>query len=103
MARGGSDEVDDDEAAPEPTGGDLNSKIDVVIDGDNIGELDLAKIKGSVSNYLSSMLRANNFVLKLDPAVNAKLDEFSDLWVSDKLPAGSTLNLALGSNSIKLV
>lgn len=97
------DDTDDDEAAPEATGGGFNSKIEVVIDGDTIGELDLAKIKGSVAGYLGSMLRANNVILKLDPSVNAKLDEFSDLFVDDKLPTGSTLNLALGSNSVKLV
>jgi hypothetical protein len=102
----GGDEDDDteDETAPETTGGGFNSKIEVVINGDTIGELDLAKIKGSVAGYLSSMLRANDFILKLDPSVNAKLDEFSDLFVDDKLPTGSTLDLALalGSNSIKL-
>ena len=95
----GGDEDDDTET----TGGGFNSKIEVVIDGDTIGELDLAKIKGSVAGYLSSMLRANDFIFKLDPAVNTKLDEFSDLFVDDKLPTGSTLDLALGSNSIELV
>lgn len=100
---GDDDEADDDEAAPEAIGGVVNTKVDVVIDGDKIGELDLAKIKGSVAGYLSSMLRANNFVLKLDPSVNAKLDTFSDLFVDDKLPADATLNLQLGADSIKLI
>ena len=101
---GDEDEVDDDdEAAPEATGTAVNTKVEVVIDGDKIGDLDLAKIKGSVAGYLASMLRANNFVMKLDPSVNAKLDEFSDLFVDDKLPIGATLNLQLGTDSIKLV
>ena len=82
---------------------EFNSKIDVVINGETIGELDFATIKGSVAGYLSSMLRANDFILKLDPSVTAKLEKLSDLFVDDKLPAGSTLDLALGSNSIELV
>lgn len=82
---------------------EFNSKIDVVINGETIGELDLLTIKGSVVGYLSSILRANNFILKLDPSVIAKLEKLSDLFVDDKLPAGSTLDLAIGSNSIELV
>lgn len=100
---GSDEEADDDEAAPEATGAEANSTISVTLDGDNIGELDLAKIKGSVFGYLGSMLRARNYVLKLDPAVKAKLDEFSDMWVDGTLPIGVSLDLQLGDDSIKLV
>jgi hypothetical protein len=99
---GADDEVSDDEAAPEVASGGVNTKVAIVVDGDEVGELDLAKIRGSLSAYLSSMLRARNLVLKLNPEVNVKLDEFSDLFADDKLPVGATLNLSLGATSIDL-
>lgn len=99
---GSDDDVADDEAAPESSGSGVNTKVAIVVDGDEIGDLDLAKIRGSLSGYLSSMLRARNFVLKLNPEVNAKLDEFSDLFADDKLPSNATLNLSLGATTIDL-
>jgi hypothetical protein len=98
----GDDGADDDDS-PEAVGGGFNSTIDVVIDGDKIGQLDLSKIKGSAAGYLGSMLRANGFVLKPDSGVSAKLDQYMDMYVDDMLPAGASLDLQLGTNSIELV
>jgi hypothetical protein len=98
----GDDGADDDDS-PEAVGGGFNSTIDVVIDGDKIGQLDLSKIKGSAAGYLGSMLRANGFVLKPDSSVSAKLDQYMDMYVDDMLPSGASLDLQLGTNSIELV
>jgi hypothetical protein len=98
-----TEDADDEEVGPETSTEEVNTKVKVIIDGDEIGTMDFAKIKGSAAGYLSSILRANDVLFKLDQEVVEKLEELNDLFVAEKLPVGTTLNLTFGENSIKLM
>lgn len=81
-----------------------NSKVTVVFDGDNLGELDLKRVKGSLMSYIKSFLEGNNVFLgiyKIDPSVQAKVDQISDMYVDDKLQAGTELNLQVVGDTVK--
>jgi len=83
-----------------------NSKIVVIFDGDNLGELDMNRVKGSLMGYVKSFLGGNNVFLdiyKIDPSVQAKLDELSDMYSDGKLSVGTELNLIVDKDTVKAV
>jgi hypothetical protein len=83
-----------------------NSKIVVIFDGDNLGELDFNRVKGSLMGYVKSFLSGNNVFLdiyKIDPSVQAKLDQLSDMYSDGKLSVGTELNLIVDKDTVKAV
>jgi hypothetical protein len=95
----------DTSVGAEPTEA-ANSKIVVIFDGDNLGELDMNRVKGSMMGYVKSFLGGNNVFLdiyKIDPSVQAKLDELSDMYSDGKLPIGTELNLIVDKDTVKAV
>jgi hypothetical protein len=95
----------DTSVGAEPTEA-ANSKIVVIFDGDNLGELDMNRVKGSLMGYVKSFLGGNNVFLdiyKIDPSVQAKLDELSDMYSDGKLSVGTELNLIVDKDTVKAV
>jgi len=84
----------------------VNSKIVVIFDGDNLGELDFNRVKGSLMGYIKSFLSGNNVFLdiyKIDSSVQAKLDELSDMYSEGTLSVGTELNLIVDKDTVKAV
>lgn len=83
-----------------------SSIVRIVFDGDDLGEIDLNRVKGSSMGYLKAFLSGSNVSLdlyKVDQSVQAKLDEFNDAYVDDILPSDATLNLQVVGDTVKAV
>jgi hypothetical protein len=79
------------------------SKISVTFDGDDVGEIDMNKIKGPLMAHLKTLLGGELSLYKIDPSLQAKLDAYSDMYVDDKLPAGAKLTLQVVGDTVKAV
>ena len=57
-------------------------------------------------SFVKSFLGGNNVFLdiyKIDPSVQAKLDELSDMYSDGKLSVGTELNLIVDKDTVKAV
>jgi hypothetical protein len=94
MADDDDDDTSDDEAPPEQYSGvDAGNKIKVNVDGEDVGEINLAELKGSTMGALRSVLRRVNVTLPLNPKIQEKLDIMNDLYADDKLPRNASIDL----------
>ncbi len=79
------------------------SKISVTFDGDDVGEIDMNKVKGPLMAHLKTLLGGELSLYKIDSSLQAKLDAYSDMYVDDKLPAGAKLTLQVVGDTVKAI